>query len=81
MAVVPTYPLTQYKNNETYQYITPEEEYRSNTRHDRIYIDLRSQSYTDELEKLTRDDSYLAVVINLKEAAQQKMRLRITGIS
>ena len=33
----------------------------------------RSQGYTDELEKLTRDDSSLAVVINLKEAAQKKM--------
>ena len=75
-------PLTQYKNNEIYQYITPEEEYRSNTRDDRIYIDMRrSQDYIDELEKLTRDDSGLAVVINLKEAAQKKMRLRITGFS
>ena len=41
----------------------------------------RSQGYTDELEKLTRDDSGLAVVINLKEAAKKKMRLRITGFS
>ena len=77
-----TAPLTQYKNNEIYQYITPEEEYRSNTRDDRIYIDMRrSQDYIDELEKLTRDDSGLAVVINLKEAAKKKMRLRITGFS
>ena len=75
------YPITKYKNNETYQYITPEEEYRSNTRHDRIHIDMRSQGYTDELEKLTRDDGGLAVVINLKEAAQNKMRQRITRIS
>ena len=77
-----TAPLTQYKNNEIYQYITPEEEYRSNTRDDRIFdnIDMRrGQGYTDELEKLTTYDSGLAVVINLKEAAQKKMRLRITG--
>ena len=40
----------------------------------------RSQGYTDELEKLTRDDSGLGVVINPKEAAK-KMRLRITGFS
>ena len=39
----------------------------------------RSQGYTDELEKLTRDDSGLAVVISLKEAAKKKMRLKITG--
>ena len=77
-----TTPLTQYKNNEIYQYITPEEKYRSNTRDDRIYIDMRrSQDYTDELEKLTRDDSGLAVIIKLKEAAQKKIRLRITGFS
>ena len=41
----------------------------------------RIQGYTDELDKLTRDDSGLAVVINLKEEAKQKMRLRITGFS
>ena len=77
-----TTPLTQYKNNEIYQYIIPEEEYRLNTRDDRIYIDMRrSQGYTDELEKLTRDDSGLAAVINLKKAAKKKMRLRITGFS
>ena len=77
-----TVPLTQYNNNEIHQYITPEEEYRLNTRDDRIYIDVRrSQGYTNELEKLTRDDSSLAVVINLKEAAKKKMRLRITGFS
>ena len=77
-----TAPLTQYKNNEIYQYITPEEKYWSNTRDDRTYIDMRRiQGYTDELEKLTRDYSGLAVVIKLKEAAQKKMKLRITGFS
>ena len=74
-----TAPLTQYKNNPIYQDTMPEEEYRANTRDDRIYIDMRrSQGYTDELEKLTRDDSGLAVVVNLKDAAQKEMRLRIT---
>ena len=64
-----TAPLTQYKKNPIYQYITPAEEYRANIRDD----------YTDELEKLTRDDSGLAIFVNLKDAAQKKMRLRITG--
>ena len=41
----------------------------------------RSQGYSDELEKLTRDESGLAVVINLKEAVKKKMRLRIVGYS
>ena len=44
-------------------------------------MDMRSQVYTDELEKLTRDDSSLAVVINLNEAAKKEMRLRIAGFS
>ena len=80
--VCSTAPLTQYKNNPIYQDITPEEEYRDNSRDDRIYTDMRrSQGYTAELEKLTRDDSSLAVVVNLKGAAQKKMRLRITGFS
>ena len=80
--VCSTAPLTQYKNNPIYQDITPEEEYRDNSRDDRIYIDMRrSQGYTAELEKLTRDDSSLAVVVNLKGTAQKKMRLRITGFS
>ena len=77
-----TAPLTQYKNNEIYKEITPEDEYRDNAKDDRIYLDMRrSQGYTDKLEKLTRDDSGPAVVINLKEAAKKKMRLRITGFS
>ena len=77
-----TAPLTQYKNNPIHQDITIEEEYRASTRDDRIYIGMRrSQGYTDELEKLTRDDSGLAVVVNLKDAAQKKMSLQITGFS
>ena len=74
--------LTQYKNNEVYQEITPEDEYRDNTKDDIIYLDMRrSQGYTDELENLTRDDSGLAIVINLKKASKKKMTLRITGFS
>ena len=75
-----TAPLTQYKNIEIYQEITPEDEYIDNTKDDRIYLDMRrSQGYTDALEKLTRDDSGLAEVLNLKEAAKKKMRLKIAG--
>ena len=39
------------------------------------------EEVTDELEKLTRDDSGLAVVINLKEAAKITIRLRNTKFS
>ena len=77
-----TAPLTQYKNNEIYQEITEEDKFADNDTDDRIYIDMRrSKGYTDELEKLNRDDSGLAVTIGLKEAAAKKLRLRITGYS
>ena len=77
-----TATLTQYKNNEIYQEITEEDKFTSNKTDDRIYIDIRrSKGYTDELEKLNRDDSGLAVIISLKEAAPKKLRLRITGFS
>ena len=47
---------------------------------DRILIDLqRSKGYTEELEKIARDDSGLGVVVTLKKAAAKKMRLRIVG--
>ena len=34
----------------------------------------RSKGYTDELEKLNRDDSGLAIVVKLKEAAAKKIQ-------
>ena len=59
-------PLTEYKNNEIYQNLTDEYEYRGQQKDDRIYIDMRrSKGNTDELEKLTRDDSGLVVVVKL----------------
>ena len=71
-----TAPLTQYKNNEIYQEITEEDKFTDNDTDDRIYIDMRrSKGYTNELEKLNRDDSGLAVTIDLKEAAPKKLRL------
>ena len=75
-------PLTQYKNNEIYQEMTEGDEFTTNNRDDRILIDMRrSKGYTNELEKLNRDDSGLAVVINFKEVAAKKLRLRVTGFS
>ena len=41
----------------------------------------RRNGYTDELEKITRDDSALGVVVTLKMAAAKKMKLRIVGYS
>ena len=77
-----TAPLSQYKNNEIYQEITTEENYTTAYTDNRILIDLqRSKGYTDELEKITRDDSGLGVVVTLKKAAAKKMRFRIVGYS
>ena len=75
-------PLTQYKNNEIYHEITAEDEFTSNEKDNRIYIDMRrSKGYTDELEKINRDDSGVALNISLKDAAAKKSRPRITGFS
>ena len=75
-------PLLQYKNNQVYQEITEEDKFTNNERDDRIYIDMRrSKGYTDELEKINRDDSGIALTITLKEAGGKKLRFRITGFS
>ena len=39
----------------------------------------RSKGYTDELEKINRDDSDVAVIIGFKEATTGKLRLYIKG--
>ena len=75
-------PLAQYINNPIYWKLTKEDEFTNATRDDRIYVDMpRSKGYTDELEKINRDDSLLALAINLKAAATSKLRYRITGWS
>ena len=75
-------PLTDYKNNPIYQDMTDEYSYHDQTKDDRIYIDMRrSKGNTDELEKITRNDSGLVVYIILKAAATKKLRLRIVGYS
>ena len=77
-----TAPLTQYKTNEIYQEITEEDKLTTNDTGDRILVDMRrSKGYTDELEKINRDDSGLAVTIGFKETATKKLRLRVTGYS
>ena len=74
--------ITQYKNNEVFQEMTPEDEFTTNERNDKVLIDMRrSKGYPDELEKLNSDDSGIAVTVALKNAAAKKLRLRITGFS
>ena len=63
-------PITQYKNNEIFQDITKEDKYKDATKDYRIYINMRrSRGNSDELEKLTRDDSGVNVIVTLKAAA------------
>ena len=71
-----TAPLTQYKNNEIYQEITSKDDYTTNDTDDRVWIDVRqSKGYTDELEKINRDDSGIALIIGFKKATTGKLRL------
>ena len=65
-------PLIQYKNNEIKQELTKENDYFSSKSDERLYIDMRrSKGYTDELEKLTRDEA-VNLSITLKAAATKK---------
>ena len=62
-------PLTQYKNNDIYRDIIEQEKYFEDKSDERIYIDMRrSKGYTDELEKLNRDDSGIALTIKFKKS-------------
>ena len=62
-------PLTQYKNNDIYQEIIEEEKYFEDKSDERIYIHMRrSKGYTDELEKINRDDSGIALTIKFKKS-------------
>ena len=62
--------------------MTEEDEFTTNIMDDRIYVDMRrSKGYADELEKINRGKSRIALTISLKEAAGKKMRFRITSFS
>ena len=75
-------PLTDYKNNPIYKDMTDEYSYHGQTKDDCIYIDMqRSKGNTDDLEKITRNDSGLVIYIKLKATATTKLRLRIVGYS
>ena len=74
--------LDEYKNNPVYQDMTDQYEYFGATKNNRIYIGMRrSKGNSDELEKITRNDSGLVVKIKLKAAATKKLQLRIVGYS
>ena len=76
-----TTPLTEYINNEIFQELPKERKYFNNI-DEKLYIDMRrSKGYTDELERLTQDDSDLTLTLKLKTAATKKLRLRVIGYS
>ena len=51
--------------------------YQYKNKDDRIYIDMtRSKGYTDELKKINRDDSGLALTITLKKAAAENIKIQ-----
>ena len=76
-----TAPLTQYRRSETYQKLTTFDAYFKHS-DEKVYIDLRvSRGYTDELEKLTRSDSDVNLIVTLKAALTKKVRLQVTTYS
>ena len=75
-------PLTQYKNNDVYRDLIEEGSYFGTKSDEKLYLDLRrSRGYTNELEKLVRNDSGVSLMVTLKKAAEYKMRLCITTYS
>ena len=67
-------PLTQSKNNDIYRELIEEDYYFSDESDERVDIDVRrSKGYTDELEKINRDDSGIALNIKFKKAAAKKL--------
>ena len=74
-------PLTQYANNEIYKELIKYEKYYSKTESDeRLYVDLRrGRGYSNELERIVRNDSSLTLTITLQHAAVKKYRLRVVG--
>ena len=69
----------EYIHNETAQELPSRSDYFTNS-DERVYIDLRrGKGFTGEFERVNRDDSELSVVIDLKNAAADKMRIYVTG--
>ena len=75
-------PLAQYRNNKIYQELKSEEAYSGDESDEKIYIHMRrSKGYTDELEKLTRNESNVSITVKLKAVATKKLRLKIVRYS
>ena len=72
-------PEADYLYNKTKQELPNRKTYFTDS-DEKVYIDLRrSKGYTGEFERVNRDDSDLIVTVDLKAAADKKMRLYVTG--
>ena len=72
-------PDSEFLHNKTAQELTKRKDYFTNS-DEKIFIDLRrGKGFTGEFERVNRDDSDLSVVIDLKAAAANKMRIYVTG--
>ena len=71
-------PLTQYANNEIYKELIKYEKYYSKTESDeRLYVDLRrGRGYSNELERIVRNDSSLTLTVTLQNAAVKKIQTK-----
>ena len=75
-------PLTGYMNNPIYQKLIGEDDYNEVKSDERVYLDLRGSSeYTNEAERLERNDSKISVSFQLKAATTKKLRLRVWAYS
>ena len=67
-----TAPLTDYINNPVYPELIDKDEYFEVKNDERIYLDLKARSgYTNEAEKLERNDSKINLHILLKDATKK----------
>ena len=75
-------PLSDYINNLVFQELPSEDEYFVVRSDERMYLDLRASSgYVKGAEKLERNNSKINLHILLKEAATEKLRLRVWAYS
>ena len=76
----PSAPLTQYKNNDVYKDLIEEDFYFGTKSDEKLYLDLcRSRGYTNELEKLFRNDSGVSLTVTLKKK-QQNITTRLLWV-
>ena len=65
-------PLSDYAHNPVYQELLKLHDYFANA-DEKVFIDLRREKgYTNEIEKINRDDGDLSITITFKAAATKK---------